>query len=340
MDIGSLADVLTHLILGLGIGFINGMTGIGSGVLLMPALIYVVGLSAIGAVGTGLLYSMLARSYAVYEHLKLRTVRKRTAFYIILGGIPTVLVTSFVMTHLAKTPVLFSVATEYQTDLNAGNIPEYLQREFASNNVPISQNATVLTEEKDGRWTITDEKSYDVRRKNGKLEIHPASRLDFFLRIAISAVMLMTWALMLISLLKSRKDSLANYYVPLKIFSLRRKLYGIAAGAGVGVLIGSTSIGGGILIIPILVSVFRLSPSNTVGTSILIGIAMSALGSLAYLMGGGVNIIVAVTMFIGAIPGGYLGSRAAVKVPHKILSIILFAVITMGVVLMFVGLKY
>ena len=336
MDIGSLADVLTRLILGLGIGFINGMTGIGSGVLVVPSLIRFVGLSAVSAVGTGLLYSTLARSYAVYEHLKLGTIRKRTAFYVILGGIPTVLATSFVMTHLAKTPVLFSVATEYRTDLNAGNIPEDLRREFGSNDVSISQDATVLLEEKDSRWTIADEKSYVVREKDGKLEIHPASRLDFFLEVIIIAVMLMTWALMLMSLLKSSAD----YYVPLKTFPFRRKLYGVAAGAVVGILIGSTSIGGGVLIIPILVSVFRLSPNNTVGTSILIGIAMSAMGSLAYLLGGGVNIIVAVTMFVGSIPGGYVGARVAVKLPHKVLSIILFTVITVGVVLMFVGLKY
>ena len=339
MDIGSLVDVLTRLILGLGIGFINGMTGIGSGVLVMPALIYVAGLPAISAVGTGLLYAMLARLYAVYVHLKLRTVRKRTAFYIILGGVPTVLVTSFIMTNLAKTPVLFCVGPKCRIDLNAGRIPEDMRREFQNNSVPISQNATVLTEEKDGGWTITDEKTYDVREKDGKMEVYPANRLDFFLRIIISCVMLMTWVLMLMSLLKSRKDGSEDYYVPLKTFSLRRKLYGIAAGAVVGVLIGSTSIGGGVLIIPILVSVFRLSPNNTVGTSILVGIAMSAMGSLAYLMGGGVDIVVAVTMFIGAIPGGYLGSRAAVKLPHKALSIILFAIITIGVVLMFAGLK-
>jgi uncharacterized membrane protein YfcA len=39
LDFGSFADVLTRLVLGSGIGFIIGMTGIGAGVLLIPVLV-------------------------------------------------------------------------------------------------------------------------------------------------------------------------------------------------------------------------------------------------------------------------------------------------------------
>jgi uncharacterized membrane protein YfcA len=254
--------------LGLGIGFTMGMTGIGAGVLVIPSLIYIIGLSPVNAVGTGLLYSMLTRVHGICEHLRLRTVRKRTGFYIILGGVPAVLVTSLIITHLAKTM---------------------------------------------------------------------GSGLDLVLKVAISIVMLVTWTLMLVGLLKNRKDGSKNYYAPLKHFPLRRKLYGIAAGACVGTLIGSTSIGGGVLIIPILVTVFRLSPNNTVGTSMLIAIVMSAVGSFAYLLRGDVSLAVAVTMFVGAVPGVFMGCRLSVKVPHRVLAGILFAVITIGVIVMFAG---
>jgi uncharacterized membrane protein YfcA len=127
--------------------------------------------------------------------------------------------------------------------------------------------------------------------------------------------------------------------VPLKHFPVRRKLYGIAAGAGVGVLIGSTSIGGGVLIIPILVTVFRLSPNNTVGTSTLVSVLMSATAAFAYIMGGRTNPSVAVMMFIGAIPGVWLGCRLSVKVPHRVLEGILFAVVTISAIVMFAGIK-
>jgi uncharacterized membrane protein YfcA len=270
VDAGLLISILIRLALGLGIGFITGMTGIGAAVLVVPSLIYAVGLPAVNAVGTGALYATLARSYASYEHLRLRTVRKRTAFYIALGGVPTVLVTSLIITHLAKTV---------------------------------------------------------------------GSGLDFALKVIIGVVILITWTFMLINVFKNRKGNSRDYYVPLKHFPVRRKLYGIAAGAGVGVLIGSTSIGGGVLIIPILVTVFRLSPNNTVGTSTLVSVLMSATAAFAYIMGGRTNPSVAVMMFIGAIPGVWLGCRLSVKVPHRVLEGILFAVVTISAIVMFAGIK-
>ena len=339
MEIVSLIDILIRFLLGLGIGFAIGMTGIGSGVLVMPSLIYIVGLSEVTAIGTGLLFSMLARVYGVYEHLKLGTVRKRTAFYIILGGAPAVLITSFAIMYLAKTPALFCIESKSQPGLDAGSIPEDIRREFADNNIPLSSNAAVSVEEAGSRWAIVDKKAYDVRKVDEVLEVHPGNRLNLILRIIISIVMLMTWFLMLISFVRSRNKCSEDFYAPLKVFPLRRKLYGIAAGVGIGALIGATSIGGGVLIIPILVTVFWLSPNNTVGTSVLIGITMSAMGSLAYLLGGKVNIVVAMTMFVGSIPGVYMGSRMAVKVSNKTLSIIFFAVITISVIVMFAGLK-
>lgn len=267
MDTALLTSILTRLALGLGIGFTTGMTGMGAAVLVVPSLI-ALGLPAVNAVGTGAFYSMLARVHATYEHLRLRTVRKRTAFYIILGGVPTAFSASFIITHLAKTL---------------------------------------------------------------------GSRLDFVLKIIISIAMLMTWAIMFISFFKSRKGGLKDYYVPPRHFPLRRKLLGIAAGAGVGILIGSTSIGGGVLIIPILVTVFQLSPNNTVGTSTMISVVMSAVTTLAYFLGRNVNLSIAATMFIGGIPGVWLGCRLAVKIPHRVLESILFAVVTISVIVMFAG---
>ena len=151
--------------------------------------------------------------------------------------------------------------------------------------------------------------------------------------------MLITWVIMLVNLLKSKKDGSETYYVPGDDFPLRRKLFGVAAGAGVGILVGATSVGGGVVLVPILITVFHLSPSSTVGTSMLIAIVMAAVGSLTYLIRGNINLAVVIAMVIGSIPGVALGSRASVKVPHRMLKAILFAVITISVIVMFVGLR-
>ncbi|MFC1718782.1 sulfite exporter TauE/SafE family protein [Candidatus Poribacteria bacterium] len=270
MDVGLLTDILTRLILGLGVGFAIGMTGIGSGVIAMPYLLYGVGLSPVSAVGTGLLYSTLTKVYGTYVHFRLRTIRKRTAFYIILGGAPAAFVASRVVLYLA------------------------------------------------GIY---------------------GSGLDYVLKIVISFVMLGTWGLMFAGFLKNRKTSSESYYAPPKRFPARRKIYGITAGLGLGVLAGSTSIGGGVLIIPILAAIFRLSPNNTVGTSVFIGVIISAVSSFVYFLGGNINLLVAMTLFIGSIPGIYLGSRTAVRLPHRVLSAILFVVVTASVIAMFAGLR-
>ena len=260
----SLVVILTQLVLGLGVGFTTGMTGMGAAAIVVPSLI-AFGLTPVYAIGTGAFYAMLTRTYATCEHLRLRTVRKRTAFYIVLGGVPVAIVTAYIITRLARTM---------------------------------------------------------------------GGSLDSILKIAMSVVMLVTWALMLRNLLKNGKGGTTNYYVPPEQFPLSRKLSGIAAGVGVGVLIGSTSIGGGVIIVPILVSVFGLSPNNTVGTSTMISVVMSTATALTYLLGGRVDIVFAVTMFVGAVPGVFLGCRVAVRVPDRVLACVLFAVITASTVFM------
>lgn len=268
VDSGLFTDILTRLLVGIVIGFTTGMTGMGSAVLVVPSLIYILGLSPVTAIGTGLLYSFLTRAYASLEHLRLLTVRRRTAFYISLGSVPSVILTSFLVIKLARL---------------MGNT------------------------------------------------------FNFTLKIIISAVMLMTWMLMFLKLIRRRKGHSEEYYIPQKDFPLWRKLYGIAAGAGVGVLVGSTSIGGGVLLIPILVGIFQLSPNNTVGTSTIVSVVMSAFGFFAYLLGGEVNFPLALIMFVGSIPGVFLGCRLSVKIPNKTLAFILLAVVTISTIIMFAG---
>lgn len=263
--------LLIELSLGVGIGFTIGMTGVGAGILVLPVLIYIIDLSPIDAIGTGLLYSMLIRFYAVYEHFKLNTVRKRTAFYIGIGGIPTILITSFAITQLEET---------FGEDFN------------------------------------------------------------LIIEIIMALVMLMTWVFMLRNIIKSYKNVEHIYYEPPKEFPKKRKIYGIITGAVVGILIGATSIGGGVIIIPVLASIFQLSPVNTVGTSNLITIMLSGVGSIIYLLYGRINYVVSIAFSIGSIPGVWFGAKLASKTPHKVLETIIFLVITTSIIAMCVGIKH
>jgi preprotein translocase subunit SecF len=69
--------------------------------------------------------------------------------------------------------LLFSVEPSYQTDLANLNIPEGLRQEFESNEIVLSENATVSIEEEDNEWLIADSGGkYYVRKGEDKLNIY------------------------------------------------------------------------------------------------------------------------------------------------------------------------
>jgi len=90
-----------------------------------------------------------------------------------------------------------------------------------------------------------------------------------------------------------------------------QKIKGASFGGIVGALVGATSIGGGVFIIPILTGVFKLSAKCVVGTSILLSVALTLVGSGIYLYYGNVDILVALLLVIGSLPGIRLGAKAA-----------------------------
>lgn len=267
LDYEVIVSLINRLILGLGIGFATGLTGMGAAVLVVPTLIFFVGLSSVSAIGTGMLYSVLARAYASYVHIRLGTVLKNIAFYVSLGSIPAVLISSIIVI--------------------------FLEENFGE--------------------------SFDIA-----------------IKFVISGVMVITWIVMLFGTIRNRKECYnEDDYKHQDVCSVKCKTIGILSGAGVGAIVGTTSIGGGVFLIPLLTTLFRLSPCNIVGTSTIISVIMSGIGSIAYLFHGGIDIYTTIIMFISSIPGIWLGSRLAVKIPHKILSIILFVVVTASIIFMF-----
>lgn len=86
----------------------------------------------------------------------------------------------------------------------------------------------------------------------------------------------------------------------------------IATGLGAGILAGIFGIGGGILIVPALIYIGKMSPLSASGTSLAaLVLPVGIFGAYAYYRNGHVDLRaaawVAVTMFIGV----YLGARIA-----------------------------
>lgn len=86
----------------------------------------------------------------------------------------------------------------------------------------------------------------------------------------------------------------------------------IASGLGVGLIVGITGVGGGSLMTPLLLSVFKLSPAVAIGTDLWFACLTKMSGSIAHARHGHVNWAIVRRMLSGSIPA----SIATVALMH------------------------
>lgn len=111
----------------------------------------------------------------------------------------------------------------------------------------------------------------------------------------------------------------------------------VSLGVVVGALIGATSVGGGVIIVPILLSVFKLSTSKTVGTSIFIGVVLVLVTSIVYGFSGQLSWQTGLVMALGSVLGVFFGARLTKRVPDKFMKIILAGLVLFAAVAMIFG---
>jgi uncharacterized membrane protein YfcA len=86
----------------------------------------------------------------------------------------------------------------------------------------------------------------------------------------------------------------------------------IASGLGVGLIVGITGVGGGSLMTPLLLSVFRLSPAVAIGTDLWFAALTKVSGSVAHARHGHVNWPIVRRLLTGSVPA----SLATVALMH------------------------
>lgn len=251
-------------ILGILIGFVIGLTGVGGGVLVMPALTQILGISPAAAVGTASLYAFITKVYAVFEHYRLKTIRAQPSVLILFGAIPGCVLSSWIVLYFAKT-------------LGSG--------------------------------------------------------FQDHLRLFIAWVMCFC-AVLLIYNIFSKKD-VVQTALEHEELSFSKKGVGIFLGFIVGALVGSTSVGGGVLVIPVLMMFFKVDTKGTVGTSIIIAVVLTLLTTLMYSDAGQMDYLTAIFMAVGSFLGVFLGSRLSVKLTDMTLKRIVVSVIVVATISMF-----
>ncbi len=111
-----------------------------------------------------------------------------------------------------------------------------------------------------------------------------------------------------------------------------------ALGAVIGGLIASTSVGSGILIVPLMIIIFRLTAVDTVGSSIFIALILTLTSSIIYAGSSQLDLAIAVTMAAGSLVGVPLGVRMSRRIPERYLQITITGlVLVAGGVMLFGG---
>jgi uncharacterized membrane protein YfcA len=101
------------------------------------------------------------------------------------------------------------------------------------------------------------------------------------------------------------------------VLDRRHKLAAVALGAFVGFVLGITSAGSGTLISIGLIIGFRLTPRRVVGTDVLHAAVLLWVAALAHLASGNIDFGLAGTILVGSLPGVWIGSALAVRLPER-----------------------
>jgi uncharacterized protein len=153
---------------------------------------------------------------------------------------------------------------------------------------------------------------------------------DTFMLVAIGGTLLLTGGLVLLRALAiADQDSRERGAFRMQT---RHKVAAVALGASVGFVLGITSAGSGTLIGIGLILGFRLSPHRVVGTDVAHAAVLLWVAAIAHVISGNVDFGLAGTILIGSLPGVWIGTNLATKLPRDALRAAL------GVVLLTSGL--
>lgn len=104
----------------------------------------------------------------------------------------------------------------------------------------------------------------------------------------------------------------------------------VLGGLFVGFLSGFFGGGGGMLLVPLLVSVTRLSEKEAHATAQSVILPLSILSGVVYIVFGGFNFEVGLPVGVAFVVGGIVGSLVLKKIPNKILGVVFAVLMIIG----------
>jgi uncharacterized protein len=147
------------------------------------------------------------------------------------------------------------------------------------------------------------------------LEDSLGDNFDTFLLVLVGAALLLT-GLAVLSRALFMSGANERHTVA---FEWRHKVAAVLIGVSVGFVLGLTSAGSGALIAVGLILVFRLKPLRVVGTDVFHAAMLLWVAAFAHVVSGNVDFALAGNILIGSIPGVWIGSNLAFRLPENAL---------------------
>ena len=129
-----------------------------------------------------------------------------------------------------------------------------------------------------------------------------------FIKTAVGILLIIIPTLLLFQ--RHIEDRIANRPPTLRGFA------GMAViGLVAGFLVGMTSVGSGSIIMMLLLLLYSFPPKVNVGTDIVHAVLLTGVTGMLHLRLGNVDPALVMTLLIGSIPGGLIGSHLATRMP-------------------------
>lgn len=89
----------------------------------------------------------------------------------------------------------------------------------------------------------------------------------------------------------------------------------LATGVSVGLLSGLLGIGGGIILLPVMASIWKVQRHIATATSLAVVLPTALVGSFLYQQQGNMDLMLALKITVGSIIGAWIGSNLACRLP-------------------------
>lgn len=151
--------------------------------------------------------------------------------------------------------------------------------------------------------------------------------------IALLVTVVMVGSLMSVSMKYRAYQHGVNSHVVLLNQPYKGRRKAILSGVFCGSVLGSTGVGGGILLLPVLNSLLNVDIKKAIGSSVVLALLLSSVAALGYAKGGQADWITAIWFVLGASVGVLLASFLLGKMTEKITYLITMAVIGVSLLL-------